>query len=166
MAMRLASLLKSAPLALFLAFSGHAATADAADVVKQAPHFASETLTITGKTGTAHTFTVEVAVSGPQREYGLMFRRQMAADHGMLFDFDKAQHVQMWMENTVLPLDMLFVDTAGGVTHIVENAVPYSQTIIDSGGPVKYVIELNGGIVKKLGLAVGDKVSSPTIAKR
>ncbi len=155
------TLLKSAVLALFLVFSGQAMAADAP---RQAPHFSTEPLTVTGKTGTVHRFTVEIAADGPQREYGLMFRRQMAADHGMLFDFETAQPVQMWMENTVLPLDMLFLDASGNVTHIVEHAVPYSRDIIDSGGPVKYVIELNGGIVRKLGVAVGDKVSSPSVA--
>lgn len=155
--------LKSAFVALFLIATGPVAMAGSAAAAQQAPHFPSESLKITDRKGAMHPFTVELAVNGPQREYGLMFRTDMAADHGMLFDFETPQRVQMWMQNTVLPLDMLFLNASGTVTHVVENAVPYSQTIIDSGGPVKYVIELNGGIVKKLGLATGDRVSSPTI---
>jgi len=157
-------IVKSAVLALFFAAS-LIATASAADAAKTAPQFSSETLTIATKSGASHPFTVELALDGAQREYGLMFRTQMSADHGMLFEFDKAQRVQMWMENTVLPLDMLFLDASGKVTHVVQNAVPYSRTIIDSGGPVKYVIEVNAGIVRKLGLAVGDKATSPTIGQ-
>lgn len=155
--------MKSAVLALFLVVAGFVSMAMAS--APKAPNFDTVPLTITTKDGAVHPFTVEVAVSTPQREYGLMFRTEMAHDHGMIFDFQTPQPVRMWMENTVLPLDMLFLDEHGTVTHIVENAVPYSQTIIDSGGPVTYVIELNGGIVKKLGLAVGDKTASPAIGR-
>lgn len=154
---------KSAVLALFLLLAGFIGMAMA--VAPTPPKFPSAPLTITTKAGTVHSFTVEVAVNDAQREYGLMFRTEMAADHGMIFDFQQPQTVRMWMENTVLPLDMLFLDAGGTVTHIVENAVPYSQTIINSNGPVTYVIELNGGMVKKLALNVGDKVSSPSIGK-
>jgi uncharacterized membrane protein (UPF0127 family) len=87
----------------------------------------------------------------------------MPADHGMLFDFGTTRPVLMWMKNTPLPLDMLFLDAKGAVVSIQENAVPYSEAIIDSRAPVKYVIELNGGTAAKLGLKVGDKVSSATI---
>ena len=160
------TLVKSALLALFLIFCAEVGGVGGAAAGGAAPHFVSESLSIANRTGAVHPFTVEVAANDAQREYGLMFRTEMAADHGMLFEFETVQHVQMWMENTVLPLDMLFLDASGKVRHIVENAVPYSKTIIDSGGPVKYVIELNGGIVKKLGLATGDKASSPTIDKR
>jgi uncharacterized membrane protein (UPF0127 family) len=159
----LAAPLKSAFLALFLGLACLVGMAMA--TAPKAPKFDTAPLTIVTGTGVSHPFTVEIAISDAQREYGLMFRTEMAADHGMIFDFQTPQPVRMWMENTVLPLDMLFLDGNGTVTHIVENAVPYSQTIIDSGGPVTYVIELNGGIVKKLGLAVGDKVSSPSIGK-
>jgi uncharacterized membrane protein (UPF0127 family) len=159
------SFAKGALVALFLITVGQFAFLNAADAAEPAPHFSSEPLTIASKAGVMHRFTVELAANSKQREYGLMFRTEMAGDHGMLFDFATSQHVQMWMENTVLPLDMLFLDGTGKITHIVENAVPYSQSIIDSNGPVKYVIELNGGIIKKLGIATGDGVSSPTIDK-
>lgn len=159
------SLLKSALMALFLMVAGQTIVASGVSAAQTKPHFSSEPLSISSHTGASHAFTVEVAVNDAEREYGLMFRTDMAADHGMLFRFDKVQRVQMWMQNTVLPLDMLFLDASGKVTHIVEQAVPYSQTIIDSGGPVRYVVELNGGIVQKLNLAVGDKVSSAIIGK-
>ncbi|KAA0694544.1 DUF192 domain-containing protein [Neorhizobium sp. P12A] len=159
------NVLKSASMALFLLGSMPAFDAHAAVTQPQNIQFASETLTITPAKGEARKFTVELALTDAQREYGLMFRKSMPADHGMLFDFGTSRQVMMWMENTQLPLDMLFLDEKGTVTHIQANAVPYSEDIIDSGQPVKYVIELNGGIVKKLGLAVGDRVSSPTIAK-
>jgi uncharacterized protein len=157
--------IKSVLLALFLIFGGQVVMTGGAAAAQPAPHFASEPLSIASQGGKSYAFTVEVAANDAQREYGLMFRTEMAADHGMLFEFDTVQRVQMWMENTVLPLDMLFLDASGKVTHIVENAVPYSQTIVDSGGLVKYVIELNGGIAKKLGLAVGDRFFAATIGK-
>jgi uncharacterized membrane protein (UPF0127 family) len=132
----------------------------------QAVEFSSEPLTIKTAEGATQTFTVELAISENQREHGLMFRRGMQADHGMLFVFEKARNVMMWMENTPLPLDMLFLNASGTITHIHEDAVPYSRAIINSGGQVQYVIELNGGVARKLGLGVGDTVSSATIAKR
>jgi uncharacterized membrane protein (UPF0127 family) len=156
-------ILKSAFLALFFI----AAMPVVATVAfsQQAVQFSSEPLTIKTVKGATQNFTVELAVTEDQREYGLMFRKAMPEDHGMLFTFEKTRSVMMWMENTPLPLDMLFLDDAGTITHIHENAVPYSKAIINSGGPVKYVIELNGGAAKKLGLGVGDKVSSPSLTK-
>ena len=128
--------------------------------------FTSEPLSIASSKGQIHKFIVELAVTPPQLELGLMYRDSMPADHGMLFDFGTPRPVMMWMKNTELPLDMLFLDQKGIVTHIQENAVPYSEAIISSGGPVAYVIEVNGGVVKKLGLAVGDKVTNATISAK
>ncbi|WP_246703950.1 DUF192 domain-containing protein [Rhizobium sp. P38BS-XIX] len=128
--------------------------------------FDSESLSIASPKGQTHKFTVELALTPPQLEYGLMYRDKMPADHGMLFDFGTSRPVMMWMKNTKLSLDMLFLDKSGVVTHIQENAVPYSEAIISSNGSVAYVIELNGGIVKKLGLSVGDKVASATISAK
>lgn len=155
--------LRSAALALFL-LPGLAAGGARIAVAEQAIQFATEQLVVHARDG-ARTFTVELALSDPQREHGLMFRKAMPADHGMLFDFGATRRVLMWMKNTPLPLDMLFLDKAGTIVSIRQGAVPYSETIIDSEQPVKYVIEINGGIVAKLGLAVGDKVASPTIAR-
>jgi uncharacterized membrane protein (UPF0127 family) len=127
--------------------------------------FDKEPLLIQTTSGKVLHFTVEIASTGEQRERGLMFRKEMADDAGMIFDFGTPRRVTMWMENTILPLDMLFVDSAGVVRHVKENATPYSEDIIDSMGEVKYVVELNAGIIRKLGIRIGDKVMSATTTK-
>ncbi len=158
--------LKSAILALFIVGADVCGAFAAQTTETQSVKFGSEPLSIASPKGGTHKFTVELAVTPPQLEYGLMYRDKMPADHGMLFDFGTSRPVMMWMKNTKLSLDMLFLDQKGVVSHIQENAVPYSEAIISSNGPVAYVIELNGGIVKKLGLAVGDKVTSATISAK
>ncbi|AOF88481.1 DUF192 domain-containing protein [Sinorhizobium sp. RAC02] len=130
--------------------------------------FAAETfdkqpLAIITKDGKSHAFTVELAVTPRQREQGLMNRRDMAADHGMLFAFGETRQVFMWMKNTYLPLDMLFLAKDGKVRAIKENAEPLSESIIDSQGPIDYVLELNGGTVKRLGIRAGNRVQSELI---
>jgi len=107
-------------------------------------------------------FTVELALSEPQREQGLMFRRNLAPDAGMLFDMDVSQQITMWMKNTLIPLDMLFVD-GGRIVDIHERAVPLSTDIIQAKAPARYVIELNGGAAERLGIKIGDRVTSPYI---
>lgn len=160
------AVLKSAALALFLVCGTVPTILAAQTAMEQTVKFESEPLSIKTAKGETHTFTVELALTESQLEFGLMYRDKMPADHGMLFDFGTSRPVMMWMKNTKLSLDMLFLDRNGVITHIQENAVPYSEAIISSGGPVDYVIELNGGIVKKLGLAVGDKVTNGTIAAK
>jgi len=125
--------------------------------------FPSEKLEIVNTSGKTHAFTVEVASSDGQRQQGLMFRKSMGEDRGMLFDFKEDRDVMMWMKNTFIPLDMLFISKAGKITHIHPNAVPHSEDIISSNGQVRYVLELNGGAAKKLGLAVGDAVKAAQI---
>ena len=127
--------------------------------------FGTAPLTVRTAGGKTLDFTVEVAATADQRERGLMFRKTMAPDHGMIFDFGNPRPVMMWMKNTPLPLDMLFIDAEGTVRHIKENAEPFSEAIIDSQGDVKYVVELNGGIAAKLGIAPGDRVDSPAMRK-
>ncbi|NRP85502.1 hypothetical protein GFPCMMHI_01398 [Ensifer adhaerens] len=158
--------LKSAVVALFLVGAAAPSSSAAQTTSQQSMAFDSEPLTITSAGGKTHKLTVELALTPPQLEFGLMYRDRMPVDHGMLFDFGTSRPVMMWMKNTKLALDMLFLDKTGVVTHIQEDAVPYSEAIIDSNGPVAYVIELNGGIVKKLGLAVGDKATSATISAK
>ncbi|PDT55162.1 MULTISPECIES: DUF192 domain-containing protein [Sinorhizobium] len=109
--------------------------------------------------GRAHDLIVELAIDPEQREQGLMHRRQLAADHGMLFDFGETRRVMMWMRNTYLPLDMLFIVADGTVATIHENAVPLSEAIIDSKEPVAFVLELNAGTVKRLGIRPGDRIT-------
>ena len=113
--------------------------------------------------GRVHDLTVELAVEPDQREQGLMHRRQMAPDHGMLFDFGETRRVMMWMRNTYLPLDMLFIAEEGTVRTIHENAVPLSEAIIDSEEPVAFVLELNAGTVQRLGIRPGDRITGARI---
>ena len=95
------------------------------------------------------------------RERGLMDRRYMAPDHGMLFEFDRDAPVSFWMKNTYIPLDMIFIAPSGVVTHIAANAEPLSERVIPSGGPCVAVLELDGGMAASIGLKVGDKVRHP-----
>ncbi|AJC79125.1 hypothetical protein IE4803_CH01921 [Rhizobium etli bv. phaseoli str. IE4803] len=127
--------------------------------------FDKEPLLIQTAAGKTLHFTVEVAVTPDQRAHGLMFRKTMGDDAGMIFDFGEPRRVAMWMENTFLPLDMLFADDTGTIRHIKENATPYSRDIIDSMSPVQYVVELNAGIVGKFGIKVGDRIMSATTTK-
>ena len=110
-----------------------------------------------------HDISVELAQTPQQRETGLMNRTSIPADSGMLFQFDETRDVQMWMKNTLIPLDMLFMDETGKVIHIKTNAQPLSLDIIPSGGPVRYVLELNGGAAARYGTAVGDRLTHPII---
>jgi uncharacterized membrane protein (UPF0127 family) len=116
-----------------------------------------EIVTSTGR----HAFQVEIADNDATREHGLMDRRYMAADHGMLFEFDREAPVSFWMKNTYIPLDMIFIAPSGVVTHIAANAEPLSERVIPSGGPCVAVLELNGGTAASIGLKVGDKVRHP-----
>jgi uncharacterized membrane protein (UPF0127 family) len=147
----------SALVALFLCLVPFGA--GAADVT-----FETAPLTIVTSGGQIHKFTVELAVDNDQRSHGLMDRRHMPRDRGMLFDFGQTRQVMMWMKNTYLPLDMLFINKDGKVETITENAVPLSEAIIDSRVPVAFVLELNGGTVRHLGIAPGDVVDNARIS--
>jgi uncharacterized membrane protein (UPF0127 family) len=108
-----------------------------------------------------HAFSVEIADNDAAREKGLMYRRFMPADRGMLFDFKREEPVMFWMKNTYIPLDMIFISRAGIVTGVAANAEPLSERIIPSGGPCYAVLELNGGVAASIGLKAGDKVHHP-----
>lgn len=116
-----------------------------------------EPLTLVSSSG-RHVFQVEVMRNDAQRAQGLMFRRQMAADRGMLFDFEREAPVSMWMKNTYLPLDMIFIDRHGRIVNIAENTEPLSERTIPSAGPVLGVLEVNAGTARRLGLKAGDVV--------
>ncbi len=118
------------------------------------------TLEIASKTG-VHVFTVEIADTEAQREKGLMFRKKLPEGQGMLFDFHRDQEVAMWMENTYIPLDMVFIQGDGRILRIAEQTEPLSTRIIPSGGPVRAVLEVIGGTARKLGIAPGDRVAFP-----
>ncbi len=122
---------------------------------------AAESLEFITATG-AHRFEIEVARTERAREVGLMYRRSMGRNHGMLFTFPSEQPVSMWMKNTYIPLDMVFVSRKGRVTNIARDAVPMSETIIPSGPPAFAVIELNAGAAGAMGLEVGDQVRHPS----
>lgn len=108
-----------------------------------------------------HAFTVELAVTSAQKSRGLMFRESLAPDAGMLFLYPEEGPVAMWMKNTLIPLDMLFIDARGRIASLHEGAVPHSRMTISSAGPVIAVLEVQGGTVARLGLSVGDRVRAP-----
>jgi uncharacterized membrane protein (UPF0127 family) len=122
--------------------------------------FSTSELTIVSTTG-PHRFKVEVAETPEQMTQGLMFRRSLAPDAGMLFDYKEPTAATMWMRNTLIPLDMLFVDAQGRIVNIHQRAVPQSLDVIAAAAPVRVVIELNGGTAARLGIAPGDRVIHP-----
>jgi uncharacterized protein len=126
----------------------------------QSADYATATLTILSTSG-PHRFTIELAETPAEMEQGLMFRRELAPDAGMLFDFKTPTVATMWMRNTLIPLDMLFVAGDGHIVNIHERAVPQSDAIIAAAAPVRAVIELNGGTAARLGIKPGDKVVYP-----
>ena len=113
----------------------------------------------------AHPFFVEVMRTEAERERGLMFRRSLPQDHGMLFDFDTERPVQMWMKNTYIGLDMIFISRNGKVVGLAEDTEPLSERIISSGAPAAGVIELNAGAAARIGLRIGDRVRHPLFSK-
>ena len=108
-----------------------------------------------------HRFEVEVADTPAERRQGLKYRRSLAADRGMLFDFRRGRRVAMWMADTYLPLDMVFIDARGCITRIVTETTPLSRQPIPSGGPIRAVLELAGGQASERGIEVGDRVTHP-----
>ena len=118
------------------------------------------TITIETPNG-QHRFTIELADTPGERARGLMYRRNMRTDHGMLFDFQVEQPVAFWMKNTPLPLDMLFIDATGTVVQIEADTVPFSETPVPSVQPVQAVLELNAGTSQSLGIAPGAVVRHP-----
>ncbi|MBV9077181.1 MAG: DUF192 domain-containing protein [Methylobacteriaceae bacterium] len=126
---------------------------------------AFEPLTIVTASGPRR-FEVEVARNDDERARGLMFRRSLAADRGMLFDFAKVEPVSMWMQNTYIPLDMLFIRPDGTVARIAERTEPLSTRIIPSGEPVLAVLELAGGSAGRLGIRPGDRIEHPLFQSR
>lgn len=115
-----------------------------------------------GAGGTA-AFTVEIADTDASRAQGLMHRASMPRFSGMLFVFDRPQRAVFWMENTLIPLDMLFLDDQGVVQRIHENAVPLDRTPIDGGPGIRYVLEINGGMARRLRLEPGTQLRHPAI---
>jgi uncharacterized membrane protein (UPF0127 family) len=123
-----------------------------------------EALEIVTSSG-AHKFSVEVMRSEKQRERGLMFRRTLPQDQGMLFIFPFEQPVAMWMKNTYLPLDLIFIAASGKVVGLAENAEPLSEKIIPSVRPVYAVLEVNAGTAARIGLRIGDTIRYSSLGK-
>lgn len=125
------------------------------------PDFARDTLVLITADGAEHRFSVELAQTPEERAFGLMFQESLAPDSGMLFDYGRPRRVTMWMKNTLIPLDMLFIAADGRIRNIRERAVPQSLAPIPSDGRVRGVLELRGGTVDRLGIAAGDLVRHP-----
>jgi uncharacterized membrane protein (UPF0127 family) len=142
---------------LILVFIGLALGQAAAQDAASGP---TEPLSIVGRDG-RHIFAVEVMRNDADRARGLMYRRAMAPDHGMLFDFQASAPVAMWMKNTYLPLDMLFIRADGSIAKIAADTEPLSTKVIPSNEPVLSVLELNAGTAARLKLHAGDRVEHP-----
>ena len=145
---------------ILLGLVAGAAALPAPAVRAQLAHFDTAPLTIVTAAG-PQKFTVELAVTPGQMEQGLMFRRTLAPDAGMLFDYKTPSLATMWMKNTLIPLDMLFIDAQGRIINIHERAIPQSLDTIAAAAPARAVIELNGGTAARLGIKPGDRVIYP-----
>jgi len=106
-------------------------------------------------------FSVEMATTEEEKTTGLMYRKELADGKGMLFDFSPEQQVSMWMKNTYISLDMIFIRADGRILRIAENTEPQSTAIISSGGPARGVLEVIAGTAKKYGIRPGDRVGHP-----
>ena len=144
-----------AALVLVLAALVHASPVAAAEL---------QSLEIVTKTG-VHAFTVELVVTDEERARGLMYRRELPEGRGMLFDFKQDSPVSMWMENTYISLDMIFIRSDGRIARIAENTEPMSRRIVSSGGPVRAVLEVIAGTAKKYGIVAGDRIAHPLFGR-
>ena len=122
-------------------------------------------LEIATKSG-VHVFMVELAENDEQRARGLMFRKELPEGQGMLFDFKRDMEISMWMENTYVSLDMIFVLADGRILRVAENTQPLSRATVSSGGPVRAVLEVLAGTTRKLGIAPGDTIAHPMFKVR
>ena len=129
--------------------------------------FPSGTLTIgDGKAGrqVKHTLTVWLADTPQRLSQGLMFVRSLPPARGMLFVHEQPRTISMWMKNTYIPLDMVFIDASGRIQQIVEQTTPHSLDLIRSDAPARAVLEIGGGEAKRLGLHPGQQVNHPALA--
>jgi uncharacterized protein len=113
-----------------------------------------------------HSFSVEIVDNDADRAKGLMYRKALPEGTGMLFDFHREQDVSFWMQNTYIPLDMIFIRADGRIHRIAENTVPMSTDQVPSRGPVRGVLEVIAGTSRKLGIAPGDRVAHPIFSGR
>ncbi|MCZ6483093.1 MAG: DUF192 domain-containing protein [Alphaproteobacteria bacterium] len=120
--------------------------------------FETSEVVIETRDGKRHDFRVELALNQRQRAQGLMYRPKLAPGAGMLFDYGRETPIAMWMKNTIVPLDMLFIGADGVIVNIAERTVPGSLAPIPSNGPVRAVLEVNAGTTARLGIKPGDRV--------
>jgi len=137
-----------------------AALAQSPDPTGPQPTLPKEKLVIVTKDGSKHAFDVELAATPKQQETGEMFRKSVPENGGMLFVWDTPKQSEMWMKNTLVPLDMVFIKPDGTIDSIAEDTVPRSLKIVASHGPVLATLELAGGVTAKLNITVGDKVEA------
>jgi uncharacterized membrane protein (UPF0127 family) len=142
---------------LLLLFSLAAGSACCAAAAPAPVPFGHADLVIASASG-RHLFHVEVAKTPAQMERGLMFRKHLAPDAGMLFEYPAPTMAEFWMRNTLIPLDMLFVDQTGRIVNIAARTRPLSEAIIPAAAPVLGVVELKGGTAARLGIRPGDHV--------
>lgn len=129
----------------------------AAAVIPAEPTAKAEQIAVETASG-ERAFSVEVVRKEKERNRGLMFRHEMANDHGMLFDYDPPQKISFWMKNTFIPLDIIFIGADGRVLNIAESTTPLSLERLPAAGEARGVLEINGGLSAKLGIKPGDKV--------
>ncbi|WP_084029597.1 DUF192 domain-containing protein [Bradyrhizobium sp. LMTR 3] len=122
-------------------------------------------LEIATKSG-VRVFLVEMATTEEEKTQGLMHRKELPDGKGMLFDFSPEQQISMWMKNTYIPLDMIFIRADGRILRIAENTEPFSTKIISSGGLARGVLEVIAGTAQKYGIQPGDRVAHPLFSKR
>jgi uncharacterized protein len=153
----------AAALAAWLALALPAGASPAArpDAVRPLSSFPRERIAVETRSARRHTFEAWRADTPQTRAQGLMFVPELRADQAMIFVYAPAQQIGMWMMNTLIPLDMLFVDEAGCVVKVHERAEPGSLDTISSGAPVVLVVELAGGTASRLGIGAGDRVLRP-----
>lgn len=110
-----------------------------------------------------HQFTVEIADNDQSRARGLMFRRELAPDAGMLFDYQTERPASFWMRNTLIPLDMIFIRANGEIVNVHANAIPHDETPIRSAEDVRFILEIPGGRAEELGIRAGDMLEHPRV---
>ena len=136
-----------------MAHAAEEAPAAAAKIV-----FKKDSLTIKSATGKSHPFVIEIADNNEQREEGLKHRKELPEDHGMLFIFEEDTYVEMWMKDTPISLDILFIDSHGKEVFITPKTKPDSTDIISARRDARAVLELAAGVAEKQGIKVGDQV--------
>ena len=159
--MKRRTFLAAATMLAWAAIAGHAQEGAGPDTSQAQPELPKEKLTIVTRGGKRYEFDVEMALTDAQQTVGLMWRKEVPPHGGMLFDWHLPRRSMMWMKNTLVPLDMIFIKEDGTIGAIAENTVPQSLAVIDSRVPVRATLEVAAGTAAKEDIRVGDKVESP-----